>query len=117
MGPRKDFLTEIRIRHSHRSSELIETIRAGQGFKPVFMLFEVLTPPNPDYRELIKTFDIPSLLVIGGVGAVVSSRVAAELAGLNQRLEVVQIKEAGHGIPLMISPSVFRMSSKLFYIH
>jgi len=61
--------------------------------------FEVLTPPNPDYMQLINTLDIPSLLVIGDVGSVVSPEMAAELAGLNQGLEVVQIKEAGHGVP------------------
>jgi N-formylmaleamate deformylase len=49
--------------------------------------------------ELINTLDIPSLLVIGGDGAVISPLVAEELARLNQCLEIVQIREAGHGIP------------------
>ncbi|MES2274284.1 MAG: alpha/beta hydrolase, partial [Chlamydiota bacterium] len=61
--------------------------------------FEILTPPNPDYGQLINTLAIPSLLVIGGVGGVVSPIVAAELARLNQCLEIAQIVDAGHGIP------------------
>jgi pimeloyl-ACP methyl ester carboxylesterase len=61
--------------------------------------FEVLTPPNPDYIELIQTLTIPTLLVIGDVGAVVSPTVARELTQLNPCLKVVQIKEAGHGLP------------------
>jgi len=39
------------------------------------------------------------LLVVGDVGSVVSPEMTTELALLNERLEVVQIKEAGHGIP------------------
>lgn len=95
---KEDFLAEIRIRHSHRSNELIELF-AQARFQTSIHAFEILTPPNPDYMQLINSLNIPSLLVIGGVGAVVSPMVAAELAGLNQRLEVVQIAEAGHGIP------------------
>jgi pimeloyl-ACP methyl ester carboxylesterase len=95
---REDFLAEIRIRHSHRSGELIELF-AQARFQTSIHAFEVLTPPNPDYVELINTLDIPSLLVIGDVGAIISPRVATELAWLNQRLEVVQIVEAGHGVP------------------
>lgn len=61
--------------------------------------FEILTPPNPDYMQLINTLDVPTLLVVGDVGSVVTLEMAAELARLNPRLEVVQIEEAGHGIP------------------
>lgn len=96
--PKEDFLAEIRIRHSHRSNELIELF-AQARFQTSIHAFEILTPPNPDYMQLINSLNIPSLLIIGGVGAVVSPLVAAELAELNQRLKVVQIAEAGHGIP------------------
>ena len=96
--PKEDFLAEIRIRHSRRSREFIELF-AQARFQTSIHAFEILTPPNPDYRQLIKTLAIPSLLVIGGVGGVVSPVVAAELARLNQRLEIAQIEEAGHGIP------------------
>jgi pimeloyl-ACP methyl ester carboxylesterase len=68
-------------------------------FQTSIHAFEILKPPNPDYMQLIRLLDIPSLLVIGDVGSVVSPEVAAELVLLNERLEVVQIKEAGHGIP------------------
>ncbi len=60
---------------------------------------EILTPPNPDYRQLINTLAVPTLLVIGGVGGIVSPMVAAELAKLNHLLRLAQIPEAGHGIP------------------
>jgi len=96
--PREDFLAEIRVRHSRRSREVIELF-AQARFQTSIRAFEILTPPNPDYVQLINTLDVPSLLVIGDVGSVVSPEVAAELAGINQCLEVVQIAEAGHGVP------------------
>ena len=83
---KEDFLIELRIRHRTRSPELIELF-AQARFQTSIHAFEILTPPNPDYRQLINTLDIPSLLVIGGVGGIVSPIVAAELASLNQRLE------------------------------
>jgi len=90
-------LAELRVRHSHRSQEVIELF-AEARFQTSIHAFAVLTPPNPDYVELICALDVPSLLVIGDHGSVVSPEVAAELAGLNHRLKVVQIKGAGHGV-------------------
>jgi len=93
---KEDFLAEMRTRHSRRSRELIELF-AQARFQTSMHAFQVLKPPNPDYMQL--TLDIPSLVVIGGVGAIVSPEMAAELARLNQCLEVVQIVESGHAIP------------------
>ncbi len=96
--PRKDLLAEMRARPRRRSCEMIELFMQAR-FQTSIHAFEVLTPPNPDYMQLIRLFDVPSLLVVGDVGSVVSAEMAAELALLNERLEVVQIKEAGHGVP------------------
>lgn len=96
--PREDFLAEIRIRQCRRSCEIVELI-AQARFQTSIRAFDILAPPNPDYMQLIDTLDIPSLLVVGDVGSVVSLEMAEELAGLNQCLKVVQIAEAGHGIP------------------
>lgn len=96
--PKEDLLTEMRARHSRRSSEVIELF-AQARFQTSMHAFKVLTPPNPDYMQLIKSLEIPSLLVVGDVGSVVSLEMATELAKLNQCLEVIQIKNAGHGVP------------------
>jgi pimeloyl-ACP methyl ester carboxylesterase len=96
--PRQDLLADMLGRHSSRSREIIELLVQAR-FQTSMHTFEVLTPPNPDYMQLINTLDVPSLLVIGDTGSVVSPKMAAELAGLNHRLKVVQIKEAGHGVP------------------
>jgi pimeloyl-ACP methyl ester carboxylesterase len=95
---KEDFLAELRFRHHHRSYEIIELLVQAR-FQTSMHAFQVLIPPNPDYVELIKTLDIPSLLVMGDVDAVVSLGVALELARLNQHLEVAQIAEASHGVP------------------
>jgi pimeloyl-ACP methyl ester carboxylesterase len=96
--PRLDLLADMLGRHSSRSREIIELLVKAR-FQTSMRAFEVLTPPSPDYMQLINTLDVPGLLVIGDVGSVISPEMAAQLAGLNQRLEVVQIKEAGHGVP------------------
>ncbi len=96
--PKEDFLAEMRVRHSRRSREVIELFVQAR-FQTSMRAFEVLTPPNPDYRQLINTLDVPSLLVLGDVGSIVTLEMADELAGLNKHLEVVQIAEAGHAVP------------------
>jgi N-formylmaleamate deformylase len=95
---KEDFLAELRIRHHHRSPELIERF-AEARFQTSQHAFDILTPPNPDYEQLVTGLTIPTLLVIGGAGGVVSPVIAAKLARLNPHLAVAQIAEAGHGIP------------------
>jgi N-formylmaleamate deformylase len=96
--PREELLFDLRSRYSHRSQELIELLVQSR-FQTSIHAFEVLTPPNPDYAQLIKTLDVPLLLIFGDVGSVVSPALATELAALNQHLEVVQLAESGHGVP------------------
>ncbi|NKJ38022.1 pimeloyl-ACP methyl ester carboxylesterase [Rhizobium sp. SG570] len=60
--------------------------------------FEVLTPPNPDYRELIQSMHAPILLVIGDKAGV-SLDTARELRELNPLLRYELIPDAGHGVP------------------
>ncbi len=95
--PRQDLLAEMRARHSRRSREIIELF-AQARFQTSIRAFEVLTPPNPDYMQLITTLDVPSLLVVGDAGSVVTLEMAEQLAGLNQHLKVVQIEKAGHAV-------------------
>lgn len=96
--PREDYLAESLIRHSRRPRELIELF-AQARFQTSIHAFEILTPPNPDYLQIICTLDVPNLLVIGDVGSVVTTEMAAELVLLNQHLQTVQIRDAGHAVP------------------
>lgn len=96
--PQDDFLADIRMRHTHRSSEIIELL-AEARFQTSIHALEILMPPNPDYVQLIKNLEVPSLLVIGDVDVIISPEMASELAKLNQCVEIVQIAEAGHGLP------------------
>jgi N-formylmaleamate deformylase len=96
--PKEDYLDTIRIRQKHRSSELHELF-AQARFQTSVYAFEILKPPNPDYNQLIKSLHLPTLLVFGDRGAVISPSEASKLAKLNQCLEIIQIQEAGHGLP------------------
>lgn len=96
--PKEDFLAEIKNRRSHRSHEILELI-AQARYQTSIQAFEILRPPNPDYVKLIRSIEVPSLLVIGDDGAVVSAKVAAELAQFNRCLEIAKINDAGHGLP------------------
>jgi len=66
---KSDVLAQLRLRHPHRSSEMVELI-ADARLQTRIAAFEVLTPPNPDYRGLVRSICTPILLVIGGKGVV-----------------------------------------------
>ena len=61
--------------------------------------FDVLTPPNPEYREVVRAIDVPTLLVIGDSSPVVTLETATELRSLNPRVRIEQVRDAGHGLP------------------
>lgn len=98
--PKEELVADLRRRHTRRSPELVELI-ARARLQTDVRAFDVLTPPNPDFRELVSTLAVPSLLVVGdvGAGAVVSPEVANELTRLNPLLKVEPIAGAGHGMP------------------
>ncbi len=92
----EELVADLRIRHPNRPLDTIELI-ARARLQTSMAAFDVLTPPNPDYNQLVSVIDVPSLLVFGDKG-VVSSIVAKELQRLNQRFQVDQIPEVGHGL-------------------
>ncbi len=93
-----EVMAEARTRHPNRSSETIE-LYAHARLQTSMAAFDVLTPPNPDYKQLVSKIDIPSLLLFGDKG-VVSSAAAEELQNLNPKFQIEQIREAGHSLHL-----------------
>ncbi len=91
-----EIVKEARARHPDRLLELLGLI-ARARLQTNTKAFNILTPPNPDYMDLIRAIDVRTLLVTGDAG-VVSSAVAGELKRINSRLQVEQISKAGHGI-------------------
>lgn len=89
-------LADLRSRHSRRSPEIVELI-ASARLQTRMSAFDVLTPPNPEYRPLVSTIDVPILFVIGDAG-VVSLETVGELQSLNSRIRVEPIPDAGHGV-------------------
>jgi pimeloyl-ACP methyl ester carboxylesterase len=94
---KSDVMTQLRRRHPNRSPEIVELL-AEARLETRIQAFDVLTPPNPEYRALISTIDVPILLVIADNG-VVSLETARKLQHLNPRLVVEQIQDASHGLP------------------
>jgi pimeloyl-ACP methyl ester carboxylesterase len=94
---KSDLVAEAQARHPRRSPEIIE-LQAEARLKTCIAAFDVLTPPNPDYRGLVSVIDVPTLLVIGD-SPVVTLEMAMELRSINPRLRIEQIPNAGHGLP------------------
>jgi pimeloyl-ACP methyl ester carboxylesterase len=94
---KSDLIAETRARLPHRASEMIE-LQAEARLKTRMAAFDVLTPPNPPYRDVVSAIDVPTLLVIGDK-PVVTLDMLMELRTLNPRLRIEQIPNAGHGLP------------------
>ncbi len=94
---KSELVAQARARHPHRAIELIE-IQADARLRTSMAAMEVLAPPNPDYREVIRAIATPTLLVIGD-NPVVTFEMATELQAINAGLRVEVIENAGHGLP------------------
>jgi pimeloyl-ACP methyl ester carboxylesterase len=92
-----EVLADLKARHPRRSAEMLELL-AEARLQTRMSAFDVLTPPNPDYRELVREIGVPILLAIAD-GGVVSIDVARELQTVNSRVRVEEIQGAGHGVP------------------
>ena len=92
-----ELVAKARARHPRRSLELVE-LQAEARLGTRLAAFDVLTPPTPDYRAVVRAIEVPAMLVIGD-SPVVTLDVARELCGLHTRLRVEQIEDAGHGLP------------------
>ena len=59
--------------------------------------FNILLPPNPDYRQILKKVHCPCLLLYGDRG-ILSDQQAKDMRKLNALITTEKIKNAGHGI-------------------
>ena len=90
-----EVLAQLQSRHTRRSPEIVELIATAR-LQTRMSAFDVLAPPNPEYRQLVSTIEVPILFVIGDAG-VVSLETARELQSLNSRVRIELIQDAGHG--------------------
>src|SRR3984957_13690229 len=49
---------QLRARHTRRSFEMVELLVAARA-QTRMSAFDVLTPPNPEYRQLVGTIEVP----------------------------------------------------------
>ena len=95
---KSDLVAQSRARHPGRSLEIVD-LQAEARLQTRMSAFDVLTPPNPEYRDVVRAIDVPTLLVIGDRSPVVTLEMATELRRLNPRLRVERVQDAGHGLP------------------
>lgn len=93
-----ELVAQARARHPHRAPEIVE-LQAAARLQTRMAAFDVLTPPNPDYRHLVSAIDVSTLLVIGERSPVLTLEAAMELQRLNPRVRTEQVRDAGHGLP------------------
>jgi N-formylmaleamate deformylase len=91
-----EVVADARTRHPQRSLELLELI-ARARLQTSIRAFDVLKHPYPDYTQLVRSIDVPTLLVIGENG-VVSPEIAADLQYVNPKFQVEKISKTGHGV-------------------
>lgn len=94
---KSELVAELRARHPQRTPELIALLADARS-RTRIEAFEILAPPNPDYREVVRAIDVPILLVIGD-STVVTLEMATELRAINPRVGIAQVAGAGHGLP------------------
>ena len=93
---RCDVVAQLQSRHPRRSPGIIERTATAR-LQTRISAFDVLAPPNPEYRPLVSAIEVPILLVIGDAG-VVSFETASELQNLSPRVRIEWIRDAGHGV-------------------
>jgi pimeloyl-ACP methyl ester carboxylesterase len=93
-----EVVADAKNRHPNRAQETIEQF-ARARLQTSMAAFDVLTPPNPDYKMLMSEIDVPSLIIFSDRG-VLSSDVVEELQLLSPKLQAEQIREAGHSVHL-----------------
>ncbi len=89
-------LAEAQARQPHRSLNTLKLINKARH-QTSTVPFQVLIPPNPDYKQLVNDIEVPSLLVIADKG-IISLATAKELISLNPKLQMEIITGAGHGL-------------------
>lgn len=92
----KETLREAQSKSPHRPLNTIKLITRAR-YQTNINAFQVLAPPNPEYKLLVRSIDIPTLLVISEKG-IISPSMAEELQKLNSKIRIAKIVDAGHGL-------------------
>lgn len=99
-GSKQEFIA-ARKAQSLRTTQILQLL-ADARFQTSLNAFDILDPLHTDFTSIVKTLEMDTLLITGGEGAVVSDTLVNELIRLNIRIQVKNVKEAGHGIPFDI---------------
>ncbi len=92
-----DLLAQAQQRSPNRSAEMVQYL-VDARLQTSINAFEVLTPPNPEWRSLVSAIKAPTLLMTAERG-IVSLETARELQRLNPLIQHQHVASAGHGMP------------------
>lgn len=107
----EEIVADGRARHPERAARVLELF-ARARLQTSMAAFDVLTPPNPDFRKLIKGSGVSGLLVFGDKG-IISLDLAHEIKRINQKFRIIKIEDAGHTVHLD-QPEKFLVAVKAF---
>ncbi|KTC68996.1 hydrolase [Legionella birminghamensis] len=94
--PWRDYLSYLQTKHPNRSLTMLTRL-ARARYQTRINAFQVLRPPIPCFRQLLKEIDIPMLLVIVE-RSVISPETIRALTIDYQSMKIKRIKGAGHGL-------------------
>jgi pimeloyl-ACP methyl ester carboxylesterase len=84
--------------HPTRAGEVIE-LQAEARLRTRLAAFDVLTPPHPQYQDVVKAIAVPTLLVTGHREHAISPAASRELCRLNPLVRVEKVAASGEGLP------------------
>lgn len=90
----EEVIADARVRNPRRSPEMLELF-ARARLETSMAAFDILTPPYPVYREVMRRIDIPCLLVFGDKG-VITPAIAKEVQRSN--IKATCLENAGHSL-------------------
>jgi N-formylmaleamate deformylase len=94
---RDRLISRAREKSPNRSEEMIRHL-VDARLQTSINACEVLSPPNPDWREVARAIEVPTLLVTAERG-IVSPEMARELQRLNDLFRHQHVANIGHGLP------------------
>lgn len=93
---KESVMAAARVKHPHLAAEMVANLVESR-LQTSLSAFEVLVPPHPEFKELVRNIYVPTLLVLGGEG-MVTTQDADALHTLHPGLQYKLIEDAGHGL-------------------
>lgn len=106
---KREFMNKLGARHPYLSAEVVE-LSTEARFQTKLCAFEILTPPKHDYNDQKKILSVPTLLAIGRIEGIISTKLARKLSELNGHVKIDSTSLSRHPLKIFdwkpLPPSV-----------